>query len=99
MIPRRLSSRFMTIPLRLCVECRTLHPRSTLHRLVWQRQGDLLCWNPPSTVVGRSVYVCQAGGCLTAVLSGQKGRKLAKALKRPIPHAILESLTGVLDTI
>jgi predicted RNA-binding protein YlxR (DUF448 family) len=61
-------------PLRSCVGCRQVKPRSALHRLAIV-DGTLLV--DPRRVAGRSAYLCREGGCWEVA---QKRRALDRAL-------------------
>jgi predicted RNA-binding protein YlxR (DUF448 family) len=57
----------------------------------WSRLEDRFALNGEPALQGRSVYVCRQGDCLKQALA-MKAKRLHRALKRPIPNAILEAL-------
>ena len=61
-------------PLRSCVGCRQVKPRSTLHRFALV-DGSIVA--DPRRVVGRSAYLCREGACWGLA---QKRRALDRAL-------------------
>jgi len=61
-------------PLRTCVGCRQVKPRSALHRLALVA-GSIVV--DPRRVVGRSAYLCREGACWSLA---QKRRALDRAI-------------------
>jgi len=66
-------------PLRTCVGCRKVKPRSELQRLA-AVDGTLIL--NPRRVAGRSAYLCPNPECWTVA---QKRRAVERALAVPIP--------------
>ncbi len=75
--------------LRQCVTCRSLKPRSELFRITFSAQTGAFSFDNTPFLQGRSVYVCRNPDCIRVAL---KGKKLQKALKRPLPGDIVECL-------
>lgn len=73
-------------PLRRCVSCRQLFPRSQLWRLVRQFDSHQVLLDEG---MGRSAYLCRQLGCLQAA---QRKQRLSKALKAPVPDALFQRL-------
>ncbi|MGA7954222.1 MAG: YlxR family protein [Gloeobacterales cyanobacterium] len=71
---------------RRCLSCRKIEQKSAFLRVVrsWPSQTVQL-----GEGMGRSVYFCPTVDCLQGV--ERKGR-LAKALKAPVPPAVLQTL-------
>ena len=68
-------------PLRTCVGCRQVKPRSDLHRLGLV-EGSLVI--DPHRLAGRSAYLCRERGCWEVA---EKRRALDRALGvRATPH-------------
>jgi len=65
-------------PLRTCVGCRRVKPRSALHRFALV-DGSIVA--DPRRVVGRSAYLCREGACWDLA---QKRRALDRALGSPV---------------
>jgi predicted RNA-binding protein YlxR (DUF448 family) len=84
---------------RLCVVCRQLKPRQQMVRLTVDHLTMQVVHNPVGQYQGRSAYVCghatTPGECLALVIHDKRQRKrLGGALKRPIPDAIVSTLSS-----
>ncbi len=73
-------------PLRRCVGCRQLFPRSQLWRLVRQYGTHQVLLNQG---MGRSAYLCRRLDCLQAA---RRRQQLSKALKAPVPDSLWQLL-------
>jgi predicted RNA-binding protein YlxR (DUF448 family) len=73
-------------PLRTCVGCRQVKPRSALHRLALVEGSIVL---DPRRVAGRSAYVCRDAACWEVA---QKRRALDRALSSPVTSQDWERL-------
>ncbi len=71
--------------LRRCAACRRLADRSLLWRVIRPAEGDLLL----DRGMGRSAYLCRSAACLE---EARRRRRLQRALRCPVPDAILVSL-------
>jgi len=69
---------------RRCIVCRKLAHRDEFWRIV--REGNTVKLNEG---MGRSVYICRQGNCLTEAL---KKHRIGKALRTPLPPAMAEKL-------
>ena len=67
-------------PMRMCVGCREMKPKTQLLRLVRSPEGEISV-DRRGKASGRGAYVCPSGVCL------QKAQK-SKALERQLEHAI-----------
>ena len=65
-------------PLRTCVGCREVKPRSALHRFAVV-DGSIVV--DPRRVAGRSAYLCREGACWDLA---QKRRALDRAIGSPV---------------
>jgi predicted RNA-binding protein YlxR (DUF448 family) len=76
------------IPLRMCLGCREMKPKSDLMRVV-KSEGGTLEYDPSSKMNGRGAYLCSASDCLTKAV---KNRSFHKALGSELPPNVLETL-------
>jgi len=53
------------VPLRTCVGCRTVRPKSALVRLV--QTANAVVTDPDTTLPGRGAYICPTPQCVTLV--------------------------------
>lgn len=58
------------IPLRMCIACREMKPKSEMARVVRNAEGEIML-DPTGKAPGRGAYVCGAGECLKK-LGGKK---------------------------
>lgn len=77
-------------PLRRCVACRQLFPRSQLWRFVRQFDSHQVLLGEG---MGRSAYLCRRLECLQVA---QRKQWLNKALKAPVPKELLQHLEAQL---
>jgi len=80
------------VPVRTCVGCRTARPKKELIRVVRDPNGDLSV-DPTGKKSGRGAYICPDENCLDVAV---KGKRLERALERPVPDEILEKLRAEL---
>ncbi len=73
-------------PLRTCVGCRQVKPRSALHRLAVV-EGAIVV--DPRRVAGRSAYLCRGGACWDLA---EKRKALDRALGVRVPPQDWERL-------
>ncbi|MFS8854289.1 YlxR family protein [Synechococcus sp. H55.2] len=73
-------------PLRRCVGCRQLFPRSQLWRLVRQFDSHQVLLDQG---MGRSAYVCRRLECLQAA---RRKQQMSRALKAPVPDSVFQRL-------
>ncbi|MEM6839438.1 MAG: YlxR family protein [Cyanobacteria bacterium P01_C01_bin.120] len=71
---------------RRCISCRKIAPKSSLWRIVRQHDDGMVRFNQG---MGRSAYLCPLPVCLRAA---QKKKRLARALKAPVPEDIYQQL-------
>lgn len=76
------------IPMRTCVGCRVSRPKRELIRIVRDPQGELHV-DGTGKLSGRGAYICPDTACFDAAV---KGKRLEKALERPIPPEVIEAL-------
>lgn len=76
------------IPMRTCVGCRTTRPKRELIRIVRDPQGELHV-DSTGKLSGRGAYICPDIVCFDAAV---KGKRLEKALERPISPELVEEL-------
>jgi len=75
------------IPLRKCVGCQQMLPKSELVRIVKTEEG--LKIDPTGKADGRGAYVCTDGECLKKIV---KTKRLEKVFHTQIPTEIYEKL-------
>jgi len=80
------------VPVRTCVGCRTARPKKELIRVVRDPDGELHV-DPTGKKSGRGAYICPDENCLDAAV---KGKRLERALERPVPDELLERLRAEL---
>lgn len=51
------------IPLRMCIGCREMKPKSELYRIVKTPSGEILI-DKTNKLSGRGAYICRCGDCL-----------------------------------
>ncbi|MFS8892336.1 YlxR family protein [Synechococcus sp. R55.2] len=78
-------------PLRRCVGCRQLFPRSQLWRLVRQFDSHQVLLDEG---MGRSAYVCRRLECLQAA---RRKQQINRALKAPVPDSLFQRLLDSLE--
>lgn len=83
------------IPLRMCVNCRTMRPKRELIRLVANQDG-VISLDPTSKKPGRGAYVCRSRTCMEQAI---RGRRLDKGLKTRVDDTIIAALTAELEAL
>lgn len=76
------------VPQRMCVGCQEMRPKKELIRVVRTPQGDVEI-DPTGKRSGRGAYICPRLECLEKAV---KGKRLEKALQRPVGQEIIQSL-------
>lgn len=76
------------IPLRMCIGCMEMKPKSELVRVVREPEGNISL-DPTGKKNGRGAYLCKCTACLDKAV---KARKLERAFATQIPSDIYESL-------
>ena len=51
------------IPLRMCIGCREMKPKTELYRIVKTPEGNIVI-DKTTKLSGRCAYICKCGGCL-----------------------------------
>ncbi|MHB8985628.1 MAG: RNase P modulator RnpM [Eubacteriales bacterium] len=81
------------IPQRMCVGCREMKPKKELIRIVRTPQ-DTIEVDPTGKRSGRGAYICPLKECLQ---KANKGKRLEKALERPVSREILDMIEQGLE--
>ncbi|WP_206830762.1 RNase P modulator RnpM [Alicyclobacillus fructus] len=81
-------NRVRKVPLRKCVGCQEMKPKSELTRVVRTPDGDILL-DPTGKRNGRGAYLCPSEACLNVAV---KRKALERALKTTIPQEIHDAL-------
>lgn len=76
------------IPQRMCVGCQEMRPKKELIRVVRTPQGEVEI-DPTGKRSGRGAYICPRLECLEKAV---KGKRLERALQRPVGQEIIQSL-------
>ncbi|MCX7688908.1 MAG: YlxR family protein [Fimbriimonadales bacterium] len=76
-------------PVRRCAACMRTAPKSHLLRFVRLPQTQQVVFDPHQNLPGRGAYLCPQKACLLRAL---KRNALSRALRTPVPSALLEAL-------
>lgn len=76
------------IPQRMCVGCHEMKPKKELIRIVRTPQESVEL-DPTGKRSGRGAYICPQKECLQKAI---KGKRLEKALEKPISKEVLDTL-------
>lgn len=77
----------------MCVGCREMKPKKELIRIVRTPQ-DTVEVDPTGKRSGRGAYICPLKECLQ---KANKGKRLEKALERPVSREILDMIEQGLE--
>lgn len=77
------------IPLRMCVGCMEMKPKSELIRVVKEPDGNITL-DPTGKKNGRGAYICKCSACLEKAV---KTKKFERSFSINIPNEVLEALT------
>ena len=78
------------IPLRQCLGCREMKPKSELIRIVKSPEGDISI-DPIGKKPGRGAYLCSSQSCFKRIV---KSKALSRVFKAPISDEILQFLSS-----
>lgn len=76
------------IPMRQCVGCREMHPKSELVRVVKSKEGNIAI-DMGTRLPGRGAYICQSVQCLT---KAKKTRSIERAFSCAISDEVYQEL-------
>ncbi|MBE6766896.1 MAG: YlxR family protein [Ruminococcaceae bacterium] len=76
------------IPMRMCVGCGEMKPKSELVRVVKTTEGEIKL-DKTGKLNGRGAYICREEKCL---LAAQKAKRFEKAFSSAVPEAELEKI-------
>ena len=79
------------IPLRMCIACREMKPKSEMTRVVRNAEGEITL-DPTGKAPGRGAYVCSAEACLKK-LGGKK--LLHKTFSSEVSQEIYQGIAEV----
>ena len=85
--------RVKKVPLRMCVGCQQMKPKKELIRIV-RTPDEKVEVDPTGKRSGRGAYICPDKGCLEKAI---KGKRLEKALQRPLAAEVVEALKQELE--
>ena len=83
------------IPMRMCVGCRQMKPKSELIRVV-KTPEDEIKLDESGKLCGRGAYICKSEECLK---KAEKINALGRAFEKNIPSEIYENLQEELKDI
>ena len=81
------------VPLRMCLGCRQMKPKTKLTRTVKSPEGDISL-DPTGKKPGRGAYICHDTDCLKRAI---KSNALARAFKTKIPEDMTDKLHNFLS--
>ena len=76
------------IPMRMCVGCGEMKPKSELVRVVKTTEGEIKL-DKTGKLNGRGAYICREEKCL---LAAQKAKRFEKAFSSAVPEAELAKI-------
>lgn len=76
------------IPLRQCVGCREMKPKTELVRII-KTPEDEICLDKTGRKNGRGAYICPNQSCLDKAV---KSKALSRSLKTEIPEDIYQAI-------
>ncbi len=77
------------IPLRMCMGCRQMRPKSEMLRVVRENETGQVKLDETGKSDGRGAYLCRRETCFRIAL---KKRALEKNFKKAVPKEIYEAL-------
>ncbi len=77
------------IPLRMCIGCRQMKPKTELYRIVKTPDSKIVI-DKTNKLSGRGAYICKCGDCLK---KAEKINALAHTFSMPIDKEIYSQLT------
>ena len=81
------------IPLRMCIGCREMKPKSELDRIVKTPDGEIVI-DKTNKISGRGAYICKSGDCLK---KAEKTNALAHAFSGSVDREIYSRLAKERD--
>ena len=79
-------------PLRKCVGCREMKPKSTLCRIV--QSENIVNFDPSGKMAGRGAYVCRSRDCFD---KARKTKGLERSLKSVVSDDVFTRLASCMD--
>lgn len=83
------------LPLRMCIGCMEMKPKTELIRIVKEPQGSVTL-DATGKKNGRGAYICRSSACLERAT---KAKKLERAFSMAIPEEVYDSLKREMDSI
>lgn len=83
------------IPLRMCIGCREMKPKSELYRIVKTPDGQIVI-DKTNKLSGRGAYICKCGNCLS---KAEKTNALAHTFSQSVDREIYSRLTKECDAV
>ena len=76
------------IPMRMCVGCGEMKPKSELVRVVKTTEGEIKL-DKTGKLNGRGAYICREEKCL---LAAQQAKRFVRAFSSAVPQEIIENI-------
>lgn len=83
------------IPLRMCLGCNEMKPKSELLRVVKSPEGEVSL-DLTGKKNGRGAYICHSADCLEKAV---KSRRLERTFSMAVPSEVFESLKKELEQL
>lgn len=75
-------------PLRMCIGCGEMKPKTELLRIVKQKNGSIVC-DATGKAQGRGAYICAGKECLE---KAKKARRFERAFSQQLPEGFYVEL-------
>ncbi len=82
------------IPMRTCIGCRNVRPKTEMIRIVKTKDGSVEA-DITGKAEGRGAYVCRSAECFAKL---RKTKALNRTFKTSVPDEVYESLRPVFET-
>lgn len=77
------------IPVRQCIGCREMKPKTELVRIIRTPEGDV-CLDKTGKMNGRGAYICQDISCFEKAV---KSKGIDRALKLSVPQDVIDAIS------
>lgn len=81
------------IPMRMCIACRTMYPKSSLIRIVCENGTGEIKLDTDKKLFGRGAYICRNSDC---VKLAEKKKRIERHFKRAVPEEIYRAAEDLL---
>lgn len=80
-------------PLRMCIGCGEMKPKTELLRIVKQKNGSIIC-DPTGKVQGRGTYLCTSRECFE---KARKARRFERTFSQQLPENFYDEVETEFD--